>query len=175
MGTYGARFYVPPYCDPIRPYADPLVWRELSWYGAHIAYKLEEGGFQGILNAAQYAGWGHFGWHWITPFHNIAGMLTESAGVNLASPVYVHPDQLKANARMFPEYEAQSTFPNPWPGRITSYNVCYTKLLRVIAFKHFVKQFPKPVWCRYFIANPDINFFQKIMGSPDKGCHGNKN
>ena len=116
MGSYGARFYVPPYCDPIRPYADPLVWREISWYGAHIAYKLEEQGFQGILNAAQFAGWGHFGWHWITPFHNIAGMLTESANAQLATPVYIHPEQLRANTRMFPEYEAQSTFPNPWPG-----------------------------------------------------------
>ncbi|MCK4922399.1 MAG: hypothetical protein KAS71_15205, partial [Bacteroidales bacterium] len=116
MGSYGARFYVPPYCDPIRPYADPLVWREISWYGSHIAYKLEEQGFKGILNAAQFAGWGHFGWHWITPFHNIAGMLTESANVELATPIYIHPEQLKGNARMFPEYEAQSTFPNPWPG-----------------------------------------------------------
>lgn len=116
MGSYGARYYVPPYCDPIRPYADPLVWREISWYGAHIAYKLEEEGFQGVLNAAQFAGWGHFGWHWITPFHNIAGMLTESATVNYATPVYIHPEQLKANTRAFPDYEAQSTFPNPWPG-----------------------------------------------------------
>ena len=116
MGSYEARFYVPPYCDPIRPYADPLVWREMSWYGSHIAYKLEEEGFQGVLNAAQFAGWGHFGWHWITPFHNIAGMLTESAGTRLATPVYIHPEQLRAGARLFPEYEAQSTFPNPWPG-----------------------------------------------------------
>jgi hypothetical protein len=116
MGSYGARFYVPPYCDPIRPYADPLVWREISWYGAHIAYKLEEEGFQGVLNAAQFAGWGHFGWHWITPFHNIAGMLTESASTRMATPVYIHPEQLRAGTRMFPEYEAQSTFPNPWPG-----------------------------------------------------------
>ncbi len=116
MGSYGARFFVPPYCDPIRPYADPLVWREISWYGAHIAYKLEEEGFQGVLNAAQFAGWGHFGWHWITPFHNIAGMLTESASVKYATPVYIHPEQLKANTRAFPDYEAQSTFPNPWPG-----------------------------------------------------------
>jgi hypothetical protein len=116
MGSYGARFYVPPYCDPIRPYADPLIWRELSWYGAHIAYKLEEEGFRGVLNAAQFSGWGHFGWHWITLFHNIAGMLTESATVNYASPVYIHPEQLTANTRMFPEYEAQSTFPNPWQG-----------------------------------------------------------
>lgn len=116
MGSYGARFYVPPYCDPIRPYADPIVWREISWYGSHIAYKLEGEGFKGVLNAAQFAGWGHFGWHWITPFHNIAGMLTESAGVKLATPIYIHPEQLRANTRAFPDYEAQSTFPNPWLG-----------------------------------------------------------
>ena len=116
MGSYGARFYVPPYSEPIRPYADPLIWREHSWYGAHIAYKLEEAGKSGILNAAQYPGWGHFGWHWITPFHNIAGMLTESASANLASPLYIHPEQLRGGARQFPEYEAQTTFPNPWPG-----------------------------------------------------------
>ena len=116
MGGYGARLYVPPYSEPLRPYADPLIWREHSWYGAHIAYRLEEAGKAGILNAAQYSGWGHFGWHWITPFHNIAGMLTESAGANLATPLYVHPEQLRADARQFPDYEAQSTFPNPWPG-----------------------------------------------------------
>ena len=116
MGSYGARFFVPPYSEPIRPYADPLLWRELSWYGAHIAYKLEEGGKAGVLNAGQYPGWGHFGWHWITPFHNISGMLTESAGASLATPLYLHPDQLKGGAREFPVYEAQSTMPNPWPG-----------------------------------------------------------
>ena len=116
MGSYGARFYVPPYSEPIRPYADPLVWRELSWYGAHIAYKLEENGMAGVLNAGQYPGWGHFGWHWITPFHNMSGMLTESASASLATPLYLHPDQLRGGARGLPEYEAQSNMPNPWPG-----------------------------------------------------------
>lgn len=116
MGSYGARFYVPPYCDPIRPYADPLIWREISWYGAHIAYKLEENGKKGIINDAVFPGWGHFGWHWITPFHNIAGMLTESASTKLATPVYIHPHQLKGGSRQFPQYEAQTTFPNPWTG-----------------------------------------------------------
>jgi hypothetical protein len=116
MGSYGARLYVPPYCDPIRPYADPLIWRELSWYGAHIAYKLEEAGKTGILNDAQYPGWGHFGWHWITPFHNIAGMLTESASAKLATPLFIHREQLQAGARQFPAYEAQSSFPHPWEG-----------------------------------------------------------
>ncbi len=107
---------MPPYSEPIRPYADPLMWRELSWYGAHIAYKLEEAGKAGVLNAGQYPGWGHFGWHWITPFHNMSGMLTESASANLASPLYLHPDQLRGGARGLPEYDAQSNMPNPWPG-----------------------------------------------------------
>jgi len=116
MGSYGARLYIPPYCEPIRPYADPLIWREHSWYGAHMAYKLEENEKYGILNNAQYPGWGHFGWHWITPFHNIAGMLTESASAELATPIYIHSEQLRGGARLFPEYEAQTTFPHPWPG-----------------------------------------------------------
>ena len=69
----------------------------------------------GVLNMAQYSGWGHFGFHWITPFHNIAGMLTESASAKLASPIYIHPDQLR-RARDLPAYEEQTTFPNPWSG-----------------------------------------------------------
>jgi len=116
MGSYGPRLYVPPYAEPIRPLADPLVWREHSWYGAHIAYKEEEAGLSGIINAAQFSGWGHFGFHWITPFHNIAGMLTEAADTKLATPLFIHPNQLRGGDRGFPAYEAQTTFPNPWPG-----------------------------------------------------------
>jgi hypothetical protein len=115
MGGYGPRIYLPPYAEPIRPEADPIVWREMAWYGAHMAYKMEEKDLPGSVNAAIYSGWGHFGFHWITPFHNIAGMLTESASPRLASPMYVHPDQLQGS-RQLPEYEAQTTFPNPWMG-----------------------------------------------------------
>ncbi len=115
MGAYTARIYLPPYAEPVRPEADPIVWREMSWYGAHQAYKMEEKGLEGAVNAAIYSGWGHFGFHWITPFHNIAGMLTESASARLATPLYVHPDQLRGS-RQLPEYEEQTTFPNPWRG-----------------------------------------------------------
>jgi hypothetical protein len=114
--SYGARLFLPPYTEPIRPLADPLVWRELSWYGAHMAYKEEEAGKSGILNNSTYPAWGHFGFHWMTPFHNIAGMLTESAHANLATPIYIHPDQLKGDGRGLPAYGAQTNFPHPWPG-----------------------------------------------------------
>ncbi len=124
MGSYGARLYVAPYSDPIHPYGDPLVWRELQWYGSHMAYKLEQEGKQGIVNAAIFSGWAHMGYHWIGIYHNIPSMLTESASAKLATPLYIHPEQLKAETkagslvgtRMMPHYKPSTNFPNPWPG-----------------------------------------------------------
>ncbi|MEO8372301.1 MAG: peptidase M14 family protein, partial [Candidatus Solibacter sp.] len=116
MGANGARIFLPPYAEPVRPFADPILWRELSWYGAHMAYKEEEANLSGAINGAIYSGWGHFGFHWITPFHNIAGMLTESAAARLATPLFVHEDQLRGNTRNLPVYEQETIFPNPWPG-----------------------------------------------------------
>jgi hypothetical protein len=118
MGGNGARIFLPPYAEPVRPSADPLVWRELSWYGAHMAYKEEEADLSGAINMAIYSGWGHMGFHWITPFHNIAGMLTESASASLATPLNVPADRLVGNTRGLPKYEEQTTFPHPWPGGV---------------------------------------------------------
>ncbi len=116
MGDGGARIFIPPYAEPVRPDADPLVWREMSWFGGHIGYKLEEAGKTGVIGAAIYSGWGHMGFHWITPFHNIAGMLTESASARLATPVFMHRDQIRGGARGLPAYEAQTTMPSLWEG-----------------------------------------------------------
>jgi hypothetical protein len=88
----------------------------MQWYGGHIAYKEEEAGLSGVSNTSQYSGWGHFGFHWITPFHNIAGMLTESASVRVATPLYIDPSQLSGGARGLETYKEQMNFPNPWPG-----------------------------------------------------------
>jgi hypothetical protein len=124
MGSYGARLYVAPYSDPIHPHGDPLVWRELQWYGSHMAYKLEEAGKTGIVNAAIFSGWAHLGFHWIGIYHNIPSMLTESASAKLATPLYVHPEQLieetkprsLVGTRMMPHYRPTTNFPHPWPG-----------------------------------------------------------
>jgi len=116
MGSYGARYYIPPYCDPINPNLDPLLWREHQLYGAHMAIKLEEAGKTGIESAVGYTGYWIPSFHLIANFHNCAGMITESASVRIASPVYVHYSQLQSGRRGRPEYEAQTTFPNPWLG-----------------------------------------------------------
>ena len=117
MGGSSARFYIPPYAEPIRPDGDPLVWWEMQWYGGHIGTRADQEGIEGVTNFSMFSGWGHFGFHWITPFHNIAGMLTESARTGrLATPVYIEQDQLQGNRRALEEYEPQVNFPNPWSG-----------------------------------------------------------
>jgi Zinc carboxypeptidase len=116
MGSGNARLYIPPYAEPIRPDGDPLVWREMAWWGAHMGNRLEAAGKTGVVGSAIYSGWGHMGFHWITPFHNIAGMLTESASARLATPMFLHPDQLRGGPRGLPQYEPQTTMPSLWPG-----------------------------------------------------------
>ena len=116
MGSYGARYYIPPYCDPINPHMDPVLWREHQLYGAYMAVKLEEAGKIGQESAVGYTGYWIPALHLIANFHNCAGMITESASVRIASPVYVNPSQLQPARRGRPEYKAQTTFPNPWPG-----------------------------------------------------------
>ncbi|HWI20015.1 MAG TPA: M14 metallopeptidase family protein [Vicinamibacterales bacterium] len=116
MGSGNARLYIPPYAEPIRPGGDPLVWREMDWWGAHMGNALEAAGKTGVIGAAIYSGWGHMGFHWITPFHNIAGMLTESASARLATPLFQHADQLRGGTRGLPAYESQTTMPSLWPG-----------------------------------------------------------
>lgn len=116
MGSSNARIVIPPYAEPIRPDGDPLVWREITWFGGEMGAKLEAAGKTGVVGNAIYSGWGHMGFHWITPFHNIAGMLAESASARLATPMFMHPDQLKGGVRGIPEYAPQVSMPSLWPG-----------------------------------------------------------
>jgi hypothetical protein len=116
MGSGNARLYIPPYAEPLRPDGDPIVWREMAWWGGHMGTKLEAAGKTGVIGNAIYSGWGHMGFHWITPFHNIAGMLTESASARLATPIFLHPDQLRGGPRNLPAYAPQVNMPSVWPG-----------------------------------------------------------
>ena len=120
MGEYQPRLFVCPYCEPIHPHADPLIWREINWYGAHMVYKLEEAGHQGVISGAMFPAWYHMGFHWLGNYHNIASLLTETARAKLASPLYVHPHQLRGEdgntLHTLPHYKPQTNFPNPWPG-----------------------------------------------------------
>jgi hypothetical protein len=116
MGGYGARFYIPPFANPVDQNVDPLVWTEQQLYGSLMATMLEAAGKTGVESAATYPGEFMPTFNYIPCWHNICGMLTESASAKLATPTYVHYHQLKPSRRGRPEYRAQMGFPHPWPG-----------------------------------------------------------
>jgi len=116
MGSYSARFYIPPFANPIDKNVDPLIWTEQQLYGAQMMVKLEAAGKMGIENAATYPGEFMPTFNYVPCWNNICGMLTESASARLATPVYVHYHQLTPSSRGRPEYNPQVNFPHPWPG-----------------------------------------------------------
>ncbi len=116
MGSTGARFYIPPFANPVDPNVDPLIWTEQQLYGAMMATMLEGAGKTGIESAATYPGEFMPTFNYIPCWHNICGMLTESASARIATPSYVHYHQLRPSRRGRPEYRTQMGFPHPWKG-----------------------------------------------------------
>ena len=104
--------------------ADPPA-RRIRWSGARCSgtaatspTRKKRPGLSGVMNTGQYSGWGHFGFHWITPFHNIAGMLTESASAKLATPLYIDPSQLTGGAAEPRDLQGADELPESVAGRL---------------------------------------------------------
>jgi len=116
MGSYGARFTIPPHTDPICECTDPLVWAEQQLYGAMIEVKLEATGKSGYETQSTYDCYSACSWDSSLCFHNVVGMLTESASIKLAAPMYVHSHQLDSSTQGRLGYKPQMSFPHPWLG-----------------------------------------------------------
>ena len=116
MGSYGARFYIAPFANPIDDKVDSLIWTEQELYGGLTHVLLEEAEKYGIESVATYPGEFMPTFNYVPCWHNICGMLTESASAKLATPLYIHYHQLRGSRRGRPEYRTQMGFPHPWPG-----------------------------------------------------------
>ncbi len=116
MKNRGARFVIPPYFDPVNPNIPAILQRTLSLIGAHLAYDLTSEGFTGVLSNAVYDMWWHGGFRTVPYRHNMVGILTEAASVNVASPVFQPRLSLKGHRRGLGGYAQQTNFPEPWPG-----------------------------------------------------------
>ncbi|HPW54568.1 MAG: hypothetical protein KA072_01800 [Thermoanaerobaculaceae bacterium] len=116
MGLQGPRQFVPPFADPIAPLVHPLVWRMTSLLGGLMALRLEEDGRAGVVSGWEFDGaWiggtRNTGW-----WKNVFGILTETAGAALATPVHLDDNELRAGGKGLADYRPQLDFPNPWRG-----------------------------------------------------------
>ena len=110
MGNRGARFFVPPFDDPVNPNLDPLLIRMISLFGIKISTDLEAASKSGVVNYRTYDLWWHGGNRSVPTRHNMVGLLSETASARYASPIFQEPGQLSDEPQLGVHY------PNPWPG-----------------------------------------------------------
>ncbi len=116
MSYRGPRFVIPPYFEPVNPNIPPLLQRTLSLIGSQLAFDLTSEGFTGVLSSAVYDTWWHGGFRTVPYRHNMVGILTEAARVEIATPIFQPHHTLKGYRRGLDAYALRTNFPEPWPG-----------------------------------------------------------
>ena len=134
MGSNGVRYFVPPPHDPISENVYAEIWNWQWIYGSAMA--------KDMLNAGQTGVSQHFLFDDYWPgstetciWNNVIGMLTECASANLASPIYIEPNELTVEGKGLAEYKQSVNMTAPWPGGewklsdIVSYEIVSTMSL----------------------------------------------
>jgi hypothetical protein len=109
FGNRGARFFIPPFADPLNVNIDPLIVRLTNVVGTQMALGLTAAGKTGVSHFERFDLWWHGGGRTVPARHNMVGILSEAASVEVADPVYQPRDTLRQPA-------LGSMFPEPWEG-----------------------------------------------------------
>ena len=115
QGSSRERFFVPPFRDPLSPNIDPAVIAGIDLLGTRALMDMTRDGFSGISTGVSYDMWWTGGNRNVPTRHNIIGLLTEAAGVRIATPLFLTHGDLRA-PRGLGQYAPSNRFPNPWPG-----------------------------------------------------------
>jgi hypothetical protein len=113
QGAYGSRLFLPPYMQPVEPNVPRQLVEGYTELGRFMADNMRHAGFKGITWDSTYDAW--------TParayshYHGGVRILSETASVNLATPITVKSEQLRAGEG-YDARRATPNFPDPWPG-----------------------------------------------------------
>jgi hypothetical protein len=123
MGSSGARFFIPPFADPLNPNLDPLLVRQTNLVGVQMALDLTEAGKTGVSHAETFDLWWHGGGRTVPARHNMIGILSEAASANYGDPIVLEADDLE-------QPELGSMFPEAWePGDWTPRDIVEYELI----------------------------------------------
>jgi len=109
----GARFFVPPWRDPVEPNVDPLLTAAATSLGTRVQWSMLEEGRTGVSVAARYDAWSPA--RAFVHYHAGVRILSETASARLASPIELSPDQLIAIPGLDPRVSSWN-HPIPWAG-----------------------------------------------------------
>lgn len=115
MGTTGTRYFVPPSHDPIAENVDSGLWNWTAIFGSNMMKDMTLRGLSGISRSFLFDDY----WPGSTEtcqYKNVISFLTEAASANLASPVFIEPNEIQVDGKGLAEYKKSINMPLPWPG-----------------------------------------------------------
>jgi len=116
-GLTSPRIWAPPMDDPVNPNMHALIQRGISLLGVGIMQRLEQEGKTGAQGYSTYSNWWNGGMRSTPCFHNIVGILTETASGRYATPVELSPERLPKMLASGEDATRPSTWnPSPWRG-----------------------------------------------------------
>jgi hypothetical protein len=114
---FPARIFVPPFDDPMNPNIPPPVMRGVATVGDAITSRLEKEGKVGAISRVGFDTWWNGGMRTAPYFHNMVGILTETALWRYATPHEYDPAKLPKRFRNGVPTDSPTTFyPSPWRG-----------------------------------------------------------
>lgn len=114
---FPARIFIPPFDDPMNPRIHPLVMRGIQLVGSSMSQRFAEDAKAGVVSGMVFSTWWNGGLRTAPYFHNMVGILTETALYKYATPKFYARDELPKEFRDGTSTTEPSTFyPDPWPG-----------------------------------------------------------
>jgi len=115
MGSTSARYFVPPYHDPLSENIPAGLFQWIGVFGQHMATDMT---LEGLAGVSQHYAFDNY-WPGSTEtcqWKNVIGFLTEAASVQTATPIYVEPTELRAGGKGLSEYKMSTNMLLPWEG-----------------------------------------------------------
>ena len=114
---FPSRIFVPPHAEPLNPNIPAAVAEGITLIGAAMKERFARENKPGVISYISFDGWWNGGLRTAPLFHNMHGILTETAGYAYATPrTYDAKNFPERFANGIPTREPSIFYPKPWMG-----------------------------------------------------------
>jgi hypothetical protein len=115
--AFPARIFIPPYAEPLNPHIPAPIMEGINLIGATMKERFARENKPGILSYFGFDAWWNGGLRSTPAFHNMHGILTETAGNSYATPrTYRASDLPERFGNGIPTREPSIFYQRPWTG-----------------------------------------------------------
>lgn len=117
VAPFPARIFIPPYAEPLNPNIPAAVMEGINGIGSAMKERFAREDKPGAVSYVSFDGWWNGGLRSVPAFHNMHGILTETALYQYATPHEYKPSELPERfSTGIPTKEPSVFYPKPWLG-----------------------------------------------------------